>query len=176
MRTPVSIAGIGVVIGVTIQMGFLLNSEVLYGSYLTALGILLGLVVGVAIYLYKKHRNAQSMYVMLDYSGKLPWYKGVFHTELILSLCIVFTMVAVSLLNNVPNVFATYEQGFVVSKKGERRIRYDQFQYIELTDNDVVVKHLTENKNFTIGQQVTVKMRKGLLGFPLVVEVLPSNG
>ena len=116
------------------------------------------------------------MHVMLDYSGKLPWYKGVFQTELILSLCIIFSLVAVSLLNNLPNVFATYEQGFVVSAKGERRARYDQFQYIELSGNDVTVKHLTENTNFTVGQQVTAKMRRGFLGFPLVVEVVPSNG
>lgn len=176
MRTPISIAGIGIVIGVAIQFGFLLNSEVLYGGYLTAIGVLLGVVMGVGIYLYKKHKNAQSMHVMLDYSGKIPWYKGVFQTELILSLCIIFSMVAISLLNNLPKVFATYEQGFVVSAKGERRVRYDQFQFIELSGKDVTVKYLTEQKNFTVGQQVKAKMRKGLLGFPLVVEVLPSNG
>ncbi len=89
---------------------------------------------------------------------------------------VIFSMVAISLLNNLPNVFATYEQGFVVSAKGERRVRHDHFQYIELSGNDVTVKHLTKSKTFTVGQQVTAKMRRGLLGFPLVVEVLPNNG
>ena len=49
MRTPISIAGIGIVIGVAIQIGFLLNSEVLYGGYLTAIGVLLGVVFGLGI-------------------------------------------------------------------------------------------------------------------------------
>lgn len=176
MRTSISIVGIGIVIGIAIQMGFLLNSQVLYGGYLTVIGALLGVLFGTAIYLYKKYRNHQSMYVMLDYSGKLPWYKGLFQTELILSLCIIFSMVTVSLLNNLPNIFDTYEQGFVVSAKGQHRVRYDQFQYIELSSNNITVKYLTESKSFSLGQKVTAKMRRGLLGFPLVVKVLPNNG
>lgn len=176
MRTSITVVGIGIGIGAVLQMGFLLNSDVVYGAYLSLLGALFGLFLGASIYLYKQRRNYQSMYVIEDYSGKLPWYKGVFQTELVVFMCVIFSMVAITLLNNIPEVFEPYEEEFQVASVGKRTVRYDQFEYIELTNGDVSVKYKTEHNGYVKGQEVTAILRKGLLGFPVVVEVVPSNG
>lgn len=157
-------------------MGFLLNSDVVYGTYLTMLSVVVGVLLGVTVYLYKKRKNYQSMYIIEDYSGKLPWHKGVFQTEMVVFICVLFSMVALTLLNNTPKVFEPYQEQFQVTSVGKRTVRYEQFGYIELSNGSVSVKLKTEQSGYKKGQEVTALLRKGLLGFPVVVKVVPSNG
>lgn len=170
MNTSITLLGVGLIVTLTLQLGFLLNAQVLYGTYLTLLGLILGVCITVALALLKKYRNHQSMYILEENPHQTRWYKRVFQTELIALVCIGLSMLVVSFANNRPAVFEPYQEVFVVAGQNERFFRSNQYQYLELDNGATRVKYLSD-REIPLGTEVIVTLRRGLLGFPVLLEV-----
>lgn len=170
MNTSITLIGVVLIITLALQLGFLLNAQVLYGMYLTCLGLILGACITVALAVLKTYRNRQSMYILEENPHKARWYKRVFQTELVALVCIGLSMLVVSLANNQLAVFEPYEETFVVAGKNERFFRSNSYQYLELDNGATRVKYLTD-REIPLGTDVTVTLRRGLLGFPVLLEV-----
>ncbi|RUO25543.1 hypothetical protein CWE09_02060 [Aliidiomarina minuta] len=173
MKSSVSLFWLAILVVLVSQFNFLLNAQVLYGAYLTLSGVLLGLVLGFGLYLFKKHKNQQSMYVLEEDGRRDPWYKQVFQTEWVFTLSIVLGMIATSMLNNKLVVFDVYEQNFQVIGQGEHFYRASQYQYIVLEQGSAQVKYLSD-QNIAVGESVTATLRRGPLGFPVLLSVQPE--
>lgn len=170
MRTSFSLMSVAVIVVLISGLGFLLNAEVVYGGFLSLLGGAVGVCLAGAIYFVKKHKNQQSMYILTEPSAKTPWYKKVFQTELILAGSIFVGMLATSVLNNQLLYHSSYQQVFTVTGQGQRIFRASQYNYLELCNGSQSLKFLGQAGADT-GDQVIVTLRRGLLGFPVLVAV-----
>ncbi|WP_157954270.1 hypothetical protein [Saccharospirillum mangrovi] len=152
-----------------------MNADVIDGHYLTLIGVVIGLCIGVLYFIYRRKQSLKYMNVIFNLD-KRPWYQQPPNYPMTFFFSILGGMIAVSLLNNMPDTGNRRVEIYKVTKMAERRIRYDFIEYLELTNEDGAITYRPkDNQSFSIGQEVEVTIEKGLLGFSQVLNAVPRN-
>ncbi len=156
-------------------MGFLLNADVINGHYLTWIGVVVGLIIGTLYFVYRRRQSLKYMNVLFDLD-KRPWYQQPPNYPMTFFFSIFGGMVAVTLLNNMPDTGNQRVEFYEVTKMSERRIRYDFIEYLQLSNESTKITYRPkDNQSFSLGQEVEVTIEKGLLGFSQVLNAVPKN-
>lgn len=158
-----------------LQLGLLMNVEVINGHYLTLIGVLSGLALGV-LYLVVRGWLSQRSPNVLHYPPKQAWYQRPPDHLQIFFFSIFFGVLGISLLNNVPDTGIRRVESYEVTSLDRFWIRYRFVGYLQLGNESGTLGYRPkEGQSFTLGQPVEVTIQKGLLGFFLVRNVLPKG-
>ena len=154
------------------QLGFLMNSSVIGGRYLTIIGVSLGVICG-AIFFIVRYRVYLNNLHIIHNVDRQPWYQSrpMYLQTFFFSM---FTgLLFVSLLNNLPQGIEKIEDGYVVKSLKERRVRYDYFEYLVLEGNERQITYMPKStESFEKGQKVSLVLKRGFLGFAVVSRVV----
>jgi hypothetical protein len=157
------------------QMGFLLNADVINGHYLALIGVGVGLIIGVLYFGLRRRESLKYINIFFD-PDKRPWYQRPPNYTMTFFFSIFGGMIAVTLLNNMPDTGNKRVELYKVTKISERRVRYDFIEYLELSNGtETITYRPTNTQSFAIGQEVKVTMEKGLLGFSQVLSAVAKN-
>ncbi|MFC3683349.1 hypothetical protein [Hydrogenophaga luteola] len=157
------------------QLGLLMNVEVIHGHYLTLIGVLSGLAVGVLYLVFRGWLSQRSSNV-LHYPPKQAWHQRPPDHLQTFFFSILFGVLGVSLLNNVPDTGVRRVESYEVKSLDRFWTRYRFIGYLQLGNESGTLSYRPEEgQSFTLGQQVEVTIQKGLLGFSLVRHVLPKG-
>ena len=147
------------------QLGFILNADVINGHFLTFLGILMGLAIGSAYYLFKKHMFLKENNILIIHK-KQPWYTMPPNYLLTYTMSVFLGMVVISIINNAPKSNTINKAEYTVVKIGEQRVRFELFEYLKLeNENNIITYRPRSNENYSLGNRVMVTIEKGFLGF-----------
>lgn len=93
----------------------------------------------------------------------------------IIGLFTVFTsVIAIASINTQFSKNDIYTDSFVVSTLGPKTIRYDSFQYVELTSTSGSTEYSLSAENVTsysVGDKVIVSLKQGFWGYPIIQSV-----
>lgn len=173
-----SIPFIAACVGIVSRASFLLNSEVVNGGWLTAIGVALGCLSSFLIG-FARHRARQADRLTVSYPYRDHWFKRVVNWPLIVVMTVVGSMVAVTLLNRTGSAGPTTRAEYTVAGFGSQRAGLRRQHYVGLTDGTHELKYRCDEDTrakLRVGQSVTVTLRRGLLGFDYVDVVAPSAG
>lgn len=160
---------------VILQLSFLAFSDVLDDGALTYVSVGLGLSMAPVIRLLQKWKHAKSAYYLMENeSGLASFYQRQLNFPLLV-FCSTFGFIGAISISN--HIFASEEvrvEKFVVKAVGQRRVRYDMFDYVFISNDKFETSfNLGEDsrRSFHVGETVKVTLKAGLWGFYIVEDV-----
>jgi len=174
--TLLSIPFIAILVGVISRASFLLNSEVVNGGWLTALGVTLGCLVALLIAFVRRHaRHADRLTIRYPYRER--WFTRLVNWPLVVTMAILGSMVAVTLINRAGSFGTSREAEYTVAGFGAQRAGNGRQRYVGLTNGSQELKFKCYEAvcaQLRTGQSVAVTMNRGLLGFSYVDSIQAS--
>lgn len=168
-----SIPFIAILIGFISRASFLLNSEVVDGSWLTAIGIAIGCLVALLIALARRRaRHADRLTIRYPY--REIWFTRLVNWPLVVTMAIFGSMVAVTLANRAGSSGPSTQAAYTVTGFGSQRAGVGRKRYVGLTDGSQELKFKCDEAmcaQLQAGQTVAVTMNRGLLGFSYVESI-----
>jgi hypothetical protein len=160
---------------VTLQLSFLAFSDVLDNGTLTYVSVGLGLSMAPVIRLVQKWKHAKSAYYLMESeSGLTPFYQRQLNFPLLV-FCSTFGFIgAISISNHIFASEAVRVEKFVVKAVGQKRVRYDMFDYVFISNDKFETSFnlgVNSRRSFNIGETVKVTLKTGLWGFYIVEDV-----
>jgi len=174
--TLLSIPVIAILVGVISRASFLLNSEVVNGGWLTAIGVTLGCLVALLIVFVRRHaRHADRLTISYPYRER--WFTRLVNWPLVVTMAIFGSMVAVTLINRAGSSVASTKAEYTVTGFGSQRAGNRRQRYVGLTNGSQDLKFKCYDAvcaQLRTGQTVAVNMNRGLLGFSYVDSIQAS--
>jgi hypothetical protein len=168
--TLLSIPFIAILVGVISRASFLLNSEVVNGGWLTAIGITMGCLVALLIAFVRRHaRHADRL--TIRYPHRERWFTRLVNWPLVVTMAIFGSMVAVTLANRAGSSGPSIKAEYTITGFGSQRAGTGRQRYVGLTNGSHKLKfkcYEAECAQLQAGQSVAVTMNRGLLGFSYV--------
>ena len=121
-------------------------------GWLTLASIVAGVVVGL---------GAASIQRIPNYTMNI--FGGIF-----------ISTIAIMVVNEKWSAEEIYYEEFTVTDIGSTTIKHDKFDYIELTNSNHTARHSLEDNSYYLyksGDTVTVELKNGYFGFPIVQNV-----
>jgi hypothetical protein len=175
MRKILPLGLIAIFFSAISQMGFLLNADVINGHHLTLMGVVIGLVVGIIYFVYRKKQSLKYMNILIEHTNR-PWYQKPPNYPMTFFFCILGGMISVTLINNMPDTGNQKVESYIVTNMAEQRVKYDYIEYLVLSNEQQKITYRPkEGHSFKLGQQVKVTIEIGLLGFAQVLDVAAKN-
>ncbi|EED25191.1 hypothetical protein [Vibrio sp. 16] len=160
-------------VSAVLQIGFLAFGEVINGEWLTIASVGIGCTLAVVLRIIQKWRFNQSIDVLIEYGprDRIPFHHKLINFPLVIMISTLFSVLLFSITNEKFASGQSYEKVFEVMQTGQRRVRYDMFEYVKLSDgNTEVYLNLDQGKAnpYKRGDLVSVTLKKGFWGFYFV--------
>jgi len=159
-----------------LQLSFLAFSNVLDDGILTYIAVGLGISSAPAIRLFQKWKHAKSAsYLITDEPGQTPFHQRLINFPL---LTVFSTFGFIGLISISNHIFASEEvhvEEFVVEAIGKKRVRYDLFEYILISNGDYATSlnlGETPKTTYSVGDKLEVTLKTGLWGYYIVEDVV----
>ncbi len=147
------------------QLGFVFNSNVVHGNYLTLIGVCFGSIIATLYLVYRQRLAARTLNVLYDIGDK-PWHQTPPNYITVYFLWVLAGMGIVTLANNLPDTGNSWVEEYKVTQISERLIRYSLVEYLELSNYKGSIGYSPgTGEKYTMGQEVEVTLEKGALGF-----------
>jgi hypothetical protein len=153
-----------------LTMHNIINTGVIGGYWLTLIASVLGLGMGFISLIAINKLNQRKPIGSFQNSAHLKY-------PLYFVLTAFISFVLFSSLNSLFSLSAPKAENFSVVRVYEKRIRYSNEKFAEISNGSTSINHLlgTSDQGLAPGDTVYVKVQRGLLGFNRVVEVRKSN-
>jgi hypothetical protein len=110
-----SIPFIAVLIAVISRANFLLNSEVVNGSWLTGIGVTFGCLLAFMIG-FARHRARQADRLTVSYPYRVRWFKRLISWPLVVVMTVFGSMIAVTFANRAASAGPSTQAEFTVRR------------------------------------------------------------
>lgn len=158
-----------------LQLSFLAFSDVLDDGFLTYVSVCFGICTAPAIRLFQKWRHAKSAYYIVESEpGTTPFHNKLINFPLLIMFSTFGFIGAISVSNHVFASEELHTEEFVVKATGQRRVRYDMFEYIFISNGKFETAFnlgREANKTYNKGDKLTVTLKEGLWGYHIVEKV-----
>ena len=129
-----------------------------------------------AIRLFQKWKHAKSAsYLIIDEPGKTPFHQRLINFPLLIVFSTFGFIGFISISNHIFASEEVHVEEFVVKAIGKRRVRYDLFEYILISNGDYATSlnlGETPKTTYSVGDKLEVTLKTGLWGYYIVEDVV----